>query len=50
MNASENIKRLPFAEDVRIYHIRLEVGMDNNFDGRMQLKKEIDLLGFRVTE
>lgn len=50
MNASENTKRLPFAEDVRIYHIRLEVGMDNNFDGRMQLKKEIDLLGFRVTE
>lgn len=44
-NASDILKRLPFAEDDIVYHVRLEVGMDNNFDGRFQLRKK-DLMGY----
>lgn len=49
LNAGDIIKRLPMAEDVYIYHLRLEIGMDNNFDGRFRLRAR-DLMGYKVGE
>lgn len=49
LNAGDTIKRLPMAEDVYVYHVRLEIGMDNNFDGRFRLRAK-DLMGYKVGE
>lgn len=45
-NAIDVTKRLPFSEDVDVFHVRAEIGMDRNFDGQMRVRP-LDLLGFR---